>query len=104
MDIGLIGLAVMGENLALNIAYEGPFPWCLQQDGGKDAKIHGLTRRKSQRAKSKTSIKYPPPTVLNSWFRCWERPRKNNADGQGRQAVDDLLEDLKPLLDYGDLS
>ena len=91
--IGLIGLAVMGENLALNIEEKG-FPIAVynrtidkvadfvQRNAGK--KIHGC--------------KSPQELVA-----ALERPRRIIMMVKAGKPVDDTIAALKPLLEKGDM-
>ena len=91
--IGMIGLAVMGENLALNIARNG-FPIAdYNRDAAKvDKFLH--------RAEGKQVIgAYSIENFVNSL----EKPRKIILLVKAGGPVDDVLTQLKPLLDPGDI-
>src|SRR5258708_6167398 len=91
--IGMIGLAVMGENLALNIARNG-FPIAVfNRDTTKvDKFLH--------RAEAKQVIgAYSIQDFVNSL----EKPRKIILLVKAGGPVDAVLEQLKPLLDAGDI-
>src|SRR5882724_6693190 len=91
--IGMIGLAVMGENLALNIARNG-FPIAVyNRDAAKvDKFLH--------RAEGKQVIgAYSIENFVNSL----EKPRKIILLVKAGGPVDDVLTQLKPLLDPGDI-
>jgi 6-phosphogluconate dehydrogenase len=91
--IGMIGLAVMGENLALNIARNG-FPIAVfNRDTTKVDKF-------LQRAEGKQVIgAYSIQDFVNSL----EKPRKIILLVKAGGPVDAVLEQLKPLLDAGDI-
>src|ERR1700675_2377504 len=89
--IGMIGLAVMGENLALNIARNGYPIAVYNRDTSKvDKFLH--------RAEGKQVIgAYSIQDFVNSL----ERPRKVILLVKAGGPVDAVLEQLKPLLDGG---
>ncbi|HSB08299.1 MAG TPA: NADP-dependent phosphogluconate dehydrogenase [Blastocatellia bacterium] len=91
--IGMIGLAVMGENLALNIARNGYPIAVYNRDTSKVDKF-------LQRAEGKQVIgAYSIGDFVNSL----ERPRKIILLVKAGGPVDAVLEQLKPLLDPGDI-
>jgi 6-phosphogluconate dehydrogenase len=91
--IGMIGLAVMGENLALNIARNGFSIAVFNRDTSKvDKFLH--------RAEGKQVIgAYSIQDFVNSL----EKPRKIILLVKAGGPVDAVLEQLKPLLDAGDI-
>ena len=91
--IGMIGLAVMGENLALNIARNGFAIAVFNRDTSKvDKFLH--------RAEGKQVIgAYSIQDFVNSL----EKPRKIILLVKAGGPVDAVLEQLKPLLDSGDI-
>lgn len=91
--IGMIGLAVMGENLALNIARNG-FPIAVfNRDTSK-------VDRFLKRAEGKDVI---GTYSLEEFVRSLERPRKMIILVKAGGPVDEVLQQLKPLLDPGDI-
>jgi len=92
-QIGMIGLAVMGENLALNIA-RNRFPIAVyNRDTSKVDKF-------LQRAEGKQVIgAYSLADFVNSL----EKPRKIILLVKAGGPVDDVLAQLKPLLSPGDI-
>jgi len=93
-QIGLIGLAVMGENLILNMASKGFTVACYNRTTSKvDAFIQG-------RAKGKTIIGCHDIEALCA---CLERPRKVMIMVKAGKAVDQMIEQLLPHLDNGDI-
>jgi 6-phosphogluconate dehydrogenase len=91
--IGMIGLAVMGENLALNIARNG-FP--IAVFNRDTTKVDKFLRR----AEGKQVIgAYSIQDFVNSL----ERPRKIILLVKAGGPVDAVLDQLKPLLDPGDI-
>jgi 6-phosphogluconate dehydrogenase len=91
--IGMVGLAVMGENLALNIARNG-FPIAVyNRDTTKVDKF-------LQRAEGKQVIgAYSIEDFVNSL----ETPRKIILLVKAGKPVDDVVEQLKPHLSRGDI-
>ena len=93
-DIGLIGLAVMGENLALNIESKGfPISVYNRTAAKVDAFMNG-------RAKGK---KFVGATDLKEFVASLKRPRKIIMLVKAGSAVDELIEQLIPLLEPGDI-
>ena len=91
--IGMIGLAVMGENLALNIA-RNKFPIAVyNRDTSKVDKF--LQRAEGQQVIGAYSIE----DFVNSL----EKPRKIILLVKAGGPVDAVLDQLKPLLDQGDI-
>lgn len=91
--IGMIGLAVMGENLALNIARNG-FPIAVfNRDTSKvDKFLH--------RAEGKQVI---GAYSIEDFVHSLEKPRKIILLVKAGAPVDAVLAQLKPLLDAGDI-
>ncbi|MDZ7371118.1 MAG: decarboxylating NADP(+)-dependent phosphogluconate dehydrogenase [candidate division KSB1 bacterium] len=93
-DIGLIGLAVMGENLILNMERNGFKVACYNRTTSKvDDFING--RAKGKNIKGCYSIK----ELVDSL----KRPRKVMLMVKAGQAVDDFIEQLLPHLERGDV-
>ena len=93
-DIGVIGLAVMGENLVLNIASRGYTVAVYNRTTSKvDAFIAG-------RAAGKSIVGVWSPQELVSKL---ARPRRVMLMVQAGQAVDRVIETLVPLLEPGDV-
>ncbi len=93
-DIGLIGLAVMGENLVLNMESKGFTVAVFNRTVSKvDDFVGG-------RGKSKNFI---PAHSLAELVASLERPRKVMMLVKAGSAVDDLIEQLIPLLEPGDV-
>ncbi|MCK4326452.1 NADP-dependent phosphogluconate dehydrogenase, partial [bacterium] len=92
--IGLIGLAVMGENLTLNIESKG-FPIA----------IFNRTSSKTENfAKGKASGKKILPTYsIEEFVGSLERPRRIMLMVKAGEAVDAFIEKLMPHLEKGDL-
>ncbi|MDR0976845.1 MAG: decarboxylating NADP(+)-dependent phosphogluconate dehydrogenase, partial [Prevotellaceae bacterium] len=98
-DIGLIGLAVMGENLALNMADKG---WrvSVYNRTVKGVEEGVVERFMAGRAKG-TSIE--GHTDVASFVQSIGTPRKIMMMVRAGSAVDELMEQLFPLLDKGDI-
>ena len=93
-DLGLIGLAVMGENLALNIESRGYRVAVFNRTTSKvDELIAG-------RAKGK---KFVGCHSIEELVANVAKPRKVMMMVKAGPAVDDLIETLIPLLDKGDV-
>ncbi|HUV40430.1 MAG TPA: decarboxylating NADP(+)-dependent phosphogluconate dehydrogenase [Sedimentisphaerales bacterium] len=93
-DIGLIGLAVMGENLILNMESRGFTVACFNRTVSKvDDFING-------RAKGKNIIGCKSIQELCD---CLKRPRKVMLMVKAGAPVDDFIEQLLPQLEDGDV-
>ena len=93
-DIGLIGLAVMGENLVMNMESKGFTVAVFNRTTEKvDSFVNG-------RAKGKSIIGCH---TLEELVAALEKPRKVFMMVKAGQAVDDMIEKLLPLLDNGDI-
>jgi 6-phosphogluconate dehydrogenase len=93
-DIGIIGLAVMGENLALNM-----------ESKGFTVAVHNRTyavveKFMNGRALGKNFI---GSRDLREFVRSIARPRKIMMMVKAGKPVDDLIEQMIPLLDKGDI-
>lgn len=93
-QFGLIGLAVMGENLALNI-----------ERNGFSLTVYNRTAEKTEafmadRAQGKNIV---PAYSLEDFVASLERPRRILVMVKAGGPVDAVVEQLKPLLDPGDL-
>ncbi|MDD2298907.1 MAG: decarboxylating NADP(+)-dependent phosphogluconate dehydrogenase [Fermentimonas sp.] len=93
-DIGLIGLAVMGENLVLNMENNGYTVAVFNRTVDKvDAFVNG-------RGKGKNFI---GASTLEEFVASIERPRKVMMLVKAGKPVDDFIEKLIPLLEQGDI-
>jgi len=93
-DIGLIGLAVMGENLVLNIESRGYTVAVFNRTTEK------VTSFVNGRGKGKKLI---PAYSLEELISNLSRPRKVMLMVKAGKPVDDFIEMLIPLLDKGDI-
>lgn len=93
-DIGLIGLAVMGENLVLNML-----------DKGFTVAVYNRTAERTRRfAEGRASGKaIRPAYTLEEFVDSLESPRKVMLMVRAGGPVDELMEALLPLLDAGDV-
>jgi 6-phosphogluconate dehydrogenase len=93
-DIGLIGLAVMGENLVLNMANHGFTVAVYNRTTSKvDSFLEG-------RAKGESIIGAHSPQELISQLKS---PRRIMMMVQAGAAVDAVIDELVPMLDKGDI-
>src|SRR5262245_25651834 len=93
-DIGLIGLAVMGENLVLNMESRGFTCAVFNRDTKKvEAFVNG-------RGKGK---KFVGAANLKDFVASLKRPRKIMMMVKAGQAVDDVINQVAPLLEPGDI-
>ena len=93
-DIGLIGLAVMGENLVINMESKGFTVSVFNRSTEKVQKfVEG-------RAKGKNIV---GTYSLEELVSTLEKPRKVMMMVKAGVAVDDMIEKLLPLLDDGDI-
>ncbi len=93
-DIGLVGLAVMGENLILNMASKGYTVTAYNRSTDKvDSFINGRAAGKSIRG----------ARSIEELVASLESPRKIMLMVKAGEAVDDFIDKLIPLLDDGDI-
>jgi len=93
-DIGLIGLAVMGENLVLNMESRGYTVAVYNRTVEKvDKFVQG-------RGKGKNFI---GANSIQDFVKSLERPRKVMMLVKAGKAVDDFIEQLLPYLEPGDI-
>src|SRR5690554_446367 len=93
-DIGLIGLAVMGENLILNMESKGFTVACYNRTTSK------VTDFVEGRAKGKNVI---GTYSVEEFCDSLARPRKVMLMIKAGKAVDDMIEQLLPHLEQGDI-
>ncbi len=93
-DIGLVGLAVMGQNLALNIARKG-----------YSVSVYNRTPKRTEEfLKEKVrDEKIIPCYDLKSFIDSLEKPRRIILMVKAGNPVDEMINDLLPYLDPGDL-
>lgn len=95
-DIGLIGLAVMGSNLALNIAEKGYTIAVHNRSAGRIDEF--VAEAKAQGLDGKTIAKYD----LAEFVQTVKRPRSIIIMVKAGKPVDDMIEQLLPHLEKGD--
>lgn len=93
-DFGLIGLAVMGENLALNIESRG---FTVAVFNRTTSKVDDLLAGRAQ------NRKFIGCHSLEELVKSVKTPRKIMMMVKAGQAVDDLIEQLIPLMSPGDV-
>ena len=93
-DIGLIGLAVMGENLVMNMERHGFTVSVFNRTAEK------VTNFVNGRAKGKNVV---GTYSLEELVESLSKPRKVMMMIKAGSAVDDMIEKLLPLLDDGDV-
>lgn len=93
-SFGLIGLAVMGENLALNIERNG-FPIAVYNRTPEKTEAFMAQRAHGKQVKATYSIE--------DFVASLERPRKIMIMVKAGAPVDAVIEQLKPLLEPGDI-
>ncbi|AMA08063.1 decarboxylating NADP(+)-dependent phosphogluconate dehydrogenase [Picosynechococcus sp. PCC 73109] len=91
---GVIGLAVMGENLALNVERNG-FPIAVYNRTASKTEEFMATRAVGKDIKAAYS--------LEEFVQLLERPRKILVMVKAGAPVDYVINDLKPLLEEGDM-
>ncbi|MDX2052449.1 MAG: NADP-dependent phosphogluconate dehydrogenase [Polyangiaceae bacterium] len=91
-QFGMIGMAVMGRNLALNIA-----------DHGFRVVVWNLEPALTASAVAESGGRLIPTATLAELVQALERPRKIMMMIQAGKPVDIVLEQLKPLLSPGDI-
>lgn len=95
-DIGLIGLAVMGSNLALNIAEKGYTIAVHNRSPGRIDEF--VAEAKAEGLDGKTVPKYD----LAEFVQAVKAPRSIIIMVKAGKPVDEMIEQLLPLLDKGD--
>lgn len=92
-QIGVIGLAVMGKNLAFNI-----------ESRGYSVSVYNRSREKTEEMMKESEGKQIVPTyTLEEFVSSLEKPRKVLLMVKAGAATDATIQQLKPLLDQGDI-
>jgi 6-phosphogluconate dehydrogenase len=94
VDIGVIGLAVMGQNIVLNIA-----------DSGFSVSVYNRTASKVEELLQKKSDKHNiiPTSSIKEFVLSIKRPRKILLMVKAGNVVDGIIDQILPLLDKGDI-
>src|SRR5438477_8250061 len=93
-DIGLIGLAVMGENLALNMESKG-FSVAVFNRTATVTEKFAATRGKGK--------KITPSITIEEFIGALKRPRKAMMMIKAGKPVDQVIAEVAPLLEKGDV-
>src|SRR5881227_4380424 len=93
-DIGLIGLAVMGENLALNMESKGFSVAVFNRTTAVTEKF-AATRGKGK--------KISPTSTIQEFIGALKRPRKAMMMIKAGKPVDEVISEVAPLLEKGDV-
>src|SRR6186997_1630740 len=93
--VGLIGLAVMGENLALNIARNG-FP--ITGFNRDPSKVDRFLARSREHPNGQNAT---GAYSLDQFVASLERPRRIILLVKAGEAVDAVINNLTPLLEHG---
>ena len=97
-DVGLIGLAVMGQNLALNMADHG---YAVAVYNRTTARMADFIQR--CRSEEPSARRILGRTDLNDFVGSIKRPRKIVALVQAGRGTDAVIDSLVPRLDPGDI-
>jgi 6-phosphogluconate dehydrogenase len=103
-DIGLIGLAVMGQNLVMNMANKG-FNVAVYNRTTETMKefVEGLGSRPEGVVESGAEDRIHGYEQLEDFVNSLESPRRVMIMVKAGRPVDAVIEQLKPLLDKGDI-
>ncbi len=93
-SFGVIGLAVMGENLALNVERNG-FPIAVYNRSRDKTDVFMAERAQGRNVKA--------AYTLEEFVAALERPRKILIMVKAGAPVDAVIDQLKPMLDEGDI-
>src|ERR1700693_4128927 len=93
-DIGLIGLAVMGENLVLNIESKG-FSVAVFNRTTEVTEKFAATRGKGKNIQ--------PTRTIEEFIGALKRPRKAQIMIKAGKPVDQVIAEIAPLMDKGDV-
>ena len=96
-EIGLWGLAVMGQNLALNIAEKG---FSISVTNRSDSKVHKTVERAK---KEKLDNKLIGFTDKKKFIASLQKPRSVIILVKAGKPVDDTISQLLELMDEGDM-
>jgi 6-phosphogluconate dehydrogenase len=91
-DIGLIGLAVMGENLALNMRHHG-----------FAVSVYNRTAERTKTLVGGRGHQLAPTYTIEDFVASLSRPRRIFLMVQAGSPVDQVIAQLRPLLEPGDI-
>ncbi|QYN45966.1 NADP-dependent phosphogluconate dehydrogenase [Gilliamella sp. ESL0405] len=92
-QIGVIGMAVMGRNLALNI-----------ESRGFSVSIYNRSKDKTEQVMAEHSDKHLVPYfTIEDFVNSLEKPRRILIMVQAGKGTDAVINELRPLLDKGDI-
>ena len=92
-QIGVIGMAVMGRNLALNI-----------ESRGFSVSIYNRSKEKTEEVMAEHSDKQLVPYfTIEDFVNSLEKPRRILIMVQAGKGTDAVIDELRPLLDKGDI-
>ncbi|MFV0443297.1 MAG: decarboxylating NADP(+)-dependent phosphogluconate dehydrogenase [Planctomycetaceae bacterium] len=103
-DIGLIGLAVMGQNLVLNMANHG-FNVAVfnRTTATTDEFVGGLKNEPEDKVWKGTANRVKGYHTVEEFVKSLKRPRRVMIMVKAGGPVDAVIEQLKPLLEPGDI-
>ncbi|WP_437201010.1 decarboxylating NADP(+)-dependent phosphogluconate dehydrogenase [Planctomicrobium sp. SH664] len=103
-DIGLIGLAVMGQNLVLNMANHGYNVAVFNRTTKvTDDFVGGLKNEPEDKVWKGTADRIQGCETLEAFVKSLKRPRRAMIMVKAGAPVDAVINELKPLLEPGDI-
>lgn len=103
-DIGLIGLAVMGQNLVLNMANHGYSVAVFNRTTSvMEEFVGGLKNEPEDKVWQGTADRVHGYAELKDFVKSLKRPRRVMIMVKAGKPVDMVIEELKPLLEPGDI-
>lgn len=103
-DIGLIGLAVMGQNLVLNMANHGFSVGVFNRTAATtDEFVGGLKSEPEDKVHKGTAERIQGYHKLEDFVQSLKAPRRMMIMVKAGKPVDDVIDQLKPLLSPGDI-
>jgi len=103
-DIGLIGLAVMGQNLVLNMANHGYSVAVFNRTTSvMEEFVGGLKSEPEDKVWKGTADRINGYAELKDFVKSLKRPRRVMIMVKAGKPVDAVIDELKPLLEPGDI-
>jgi 6-phosphogluconate dehydrogenase len=103
-DIGLIGLAVMGQNLVLNMANHGYSVAVFNRTTSvMEEFVGGLKNEPEDKVWKGTADRINGYAELKDFVKSLKRPRRVMIMVKAGKPVDAVIDELKPLLEPGDI-